>query len=49
MTADIESIQIGRPAPEFELPSHTGGRVRLADFRGRRVVVAFHPFAWTPV
>lgn len=44
------SVTTGDEAPEFELASHRGGNVRLSSFRGRkRVVLAFHPFAWTPV
>lgn len=44
------SANVGDTAPDFELDSHRGGRVRLSAFRGRRnVVVAFHPIAWTPV
>lgn len=44
------SLQVGDPAPGFELPGHHGGRVTLSQFRGRKhVVLAFHPFAWTPV
>ena len=31
----------GRPAPDFQLSSLDGRTVRLADFRGRRVVVGF--------
>ena len=43
-----ESSQLeGRPAPEFDLES-TQGRVRLADFRGRHVVLYFYPKADTP-
>jgi peroxiredoxin Q/BCP len=44
------TLQIGDSAPDFELPTHHGGAVRLSSFRGRtHVVLAFHPFAWTPV
>ena len=40
----------GSSAPDFELRSHRGGAVKLSDFRGRhRVVLAFHPLAFTPV
>jgi peroxiredoxin len=44
------ALKAGDEAPDFELRSHRGGTVRLSDFRGkRRVVVAFHPLAFTPV
>jgi peroxiredoxin Q/BCP len=34
---------VGDPAPDFELPG-TGGRTyRLADYRGRNLVLAFYP------
>lgn len=43
-------LKTGDEAPDFELLSHRGRTVRLSDFRGtRRVVLAFHPLAFTPV
>lgn len=43
-------IAVGEGAPDFALDSHRGGKVTLSGFRGRkRVVIAFHPLAWTPV
>lgn len=41
-------LQPGEPAPDFELPDHTGGIVRLSDLRGRTVVLWFYPKADTP-
>lgn len=38
-------LQIGELAPDFELLSDTGGRVRLSDFRGRKVILYFYPKA----
>jgi peroxiredoxin len=43
-------VSEGSIAPDFVLPTHTGGSVRLSDRRGKKhVVVAFHPLAFTPV
>jgi len=42
-------LKIGQMAPDFSLPSHLGTDVRLRDYRGKNVVLAFFPQAWTPV
>jgi peroxiredoxin len=43
-------LKPGDHAPDFELPSHRGGTVKLSNFRGKKnVVIAFHPLAFTPV
>ncbi|TMC51013.1 MAG: redoxin domain-containing protein [Chloroflexi bacterium] len=38
----------GQEAPDFDLPTSGGGRLRLRDLRGRRVVLWFFPKADTP-
>ena len=38
----------GDKAPDFELPSDDGGKVSLADFKGRKLVIYFYPRADTP-
>jgi peroxiredoxin len=44
------TVEVGDLAPDFELESHSGKRVRLSSFRGKRnVFVAFYPLAWTGV
>jgi hypothetical protein len=44
------SVEVGDLAPDFELKSHTGGTVKLSDFRGKKnVFIAFYPLDWTPV
>jgi peroxiredoxin len=43
-------LKAGMPAPLFTLPSITGDRVSLAQYRGKKnVVISFVPAAWTPV
>jgi peroxiredoxin Q/BCP len=38
-----EGLKAGDPAPDFDLPADGGGRVRLADFKGRALVLYFYP------
>ena len=41
-------VEEGKPAPDFELPTDTGERVKLSDFRGQPVVLYFYPKDDTP-
>jgi peroxiredoxin len=43
------ALSVGQMAPDFTLTSHTGQTIRLSDYRGKNVVLAFFPLAWTPV
>jgi mycoredoxin-dependent peroxiredoxin len=44
------TLQVGRPAPDFELKDHTGATVRLADYRGKQpVALVFYPFAFSGI
>ena len=41
-------LKVGDQAPDFNLPSTAGGRVKLSDFKGKNtVVLAFYPAAFT--
>lgn len=41
-------LKSGDMAPDFELPSSAGGKVKLSDQRGKKnVVLAFFPAAFT--
>jgi peroxiredoxin len=39
----------GMPAPEFSLPSTSGGEISLRELRGQPVILAFYPADWSPV
>lgn len=43
----MAALQPGSTAPDFILAAHTGEALSLSRYRGRRVVVAFLPFAFT--
>jgi peroxiredoxin len=42
-------LQPGAEAPDFELPSTPDQNVRLSEFRGQPVILAFYPEDWSPV
>ena len=37
------ALKIGDTAPDFDLPTDGGGRIRLTELRGKPVVVYFYP------
>ena len=41
-------VEEGKPAPDFELTSDGGERVKLSDLRGKPVVLYFYPKDDTP-
>jgi len=50
MPNPTNELKVGEQAPDFTLKSHLGQEVALSDFQGKKnVVIAFYPFAFTPV
>jgi len=51
VASQTQTLNVGDPAPDFELPGHRGGeKFRLSDQRGKKnVVLVFYPLDWTPV
>jgi peroxiredoxin (alkyl hydroperoxide reductase subunit C) len=43
-------VETGQPAPDFTLPSVSGKKISLSQFKGKKnVVISFVPAAFTPV
>jgi peroxiredoxin len=42
-------LPAGTPAPDFTLPNGPDSALRLADLRGRPVILVFYPADWSPV
>ncbi len=39
----MSELNIGDPAPDFDLPTDGGGQVKLSDLKGKAVVLYFYP------
>jgi len=39
----MNTLDVGNKAPDFELPSHTGGTISLSGYLGKTVILAFYP------
>ncbi len=44
-----KSIEVGDVAPDFTLKDQTEKEITLSSLRGKKVVLSFHPRAWTSV
>jgi peroxiredoxin len=45
----MKLIAVGDVAPDFSLQDNNDKSVRLSDFKGKKVLLSWHPLAWTPV
>jgi peroxiredoxin Q/BCP len=44
----VAKLNVGDPAPDFELPGTGDKTYRLSDYRGRKLILAFYPGDFTP-
>ena len=42
-------FETGEIAPDFILKDQNKIEIKLSDFEGKRILLSFHPLAWTPV
>jgi peroxiredoxin len=47
--AENRVVSIGRHVRDFSLPDQDGKQVRLSTLRGKKVLLSWHPLAWTSV
>jgi len=45
----VSRLRVGDKAKEFSLSDQNGNEFKLSDFKGKRVLLSFHPLAWTSV
>lgn len=44
----IMALEIGEKAPDFELESTKGGKLKLADLRGKNILINFYRADFDP-
>lgn len=42
-------IELGTKAPDFNLKDQDGKTIQLLEFKNQKVLLSFHPLAWTDV
>jgi peroxiredoxin len=49
MTGSTSAVEVGQKAPDFELPSTKGGKLKLSSFQGKKsVLIEFYVLDFTP-
>ena len=43
------AVEVGDKAPDFELPSTKGGKLKLSSLRGKNVLINFYLLDFSPV
>jgi peroxiredoxin len=44
-----KGVQTGKGVKDFTLKDQNGQEFHLSDYKGKKVLLSFHPLAWTPV
>ena len=45
---ELPRLSAGEKAPDFTLANHDGKKIKLSDYKGKKVIVYFFPAALTP-
>jgi peroxiredoxin Q/BCP len=50
MAGAASAVEVGQKAPDFELPSTKGGKLKLSGFQGKKsVLIEFYILDFTPM
>ena len=44
----LRAVEVGDKAPDFELPSTRGGKLKLSNLRGKNVLINFYLLDYSP-
>ncbi len=44
---NAKEINVGDMVPDFKLKDHNGNDHTLSGYKGKKVILSFHPLAWT--
>jgi cytochrome oxidase Cu insertion factor (SCO1/SenC/PrrC family) len=47
-TLPILALEVGQKAPDFELESTKGGKLKLSDLKGKNVLINFYVLDFSP-
>jgi len=47
-TSPSNALEVGDPAPDFELESTKGGKLKLSSLRGKNVLINFYGYEFDP-
>jgi len=49
MAENMRRLEKGQIAPDFSLKDQDGKEFKLSNLKGKRVLLSFHPLAWTSI
>jgi len=47
-TVPVAAVEVGQKAPDFELDSTKGGKLKLSSLRGKNVLINFYVLDFSP-
>jgi cytochrome oxidase Cu insertion factor (SCO1/SenC/PrrC family) len=46
--ASVGAVEVGQAAPDFELDSTAGGKLKLSNLKGKNVLINFYVLDYSP-